>query len=205
VSGAEIGVRNASGGETEIRASPAPMTESRLSEPAGVVSDDGRAETPAERLDRNLEEMTGELRVIVTGVQVLFAFLLIVPFNSGFSRIGGFERGVYFVTLLLAALAAVCTIGPSAQHRFLFRYSDKRHVVFAANRMVMAGLSFLALAMCGSLMLVATKLFGVAVGVSTGIVAAFPFAIVWFVAPLRRRRKLEASDGRERLARARTR
>jgi hypothetical protein len=178
------------------------MTESRLAEPAGVVSDDGRAETSAERLDRNLEEMTGELRVIVTGVQVLFAFLLIAPFNSGFSRIGGFERGVYFVTLLLAALAAVCTIGLSARYRFLFRYSDKRHFVLAANRMVMAGLSFLALAMCGSLLLVATKLFGVAVGVSTGVVAAFPFAIVWLLTPLRRRRKLEAASGRERLARA---
>jgi len=80
-----------------------------------------RHETPLERLDRNLEELTGELRVVVTGVQVLFAFLLIVPFDTGFAHVGNFERTVYFVTLVLAALAAVCTIAPSAEHRVLFR------------------------------------------------------------------------------------
>src|SRR2546430_1888472 len=66
----------------------------RRARPVRIGSEDPRSEPPAERLDRNLEEMTGELRVVVTGVQVLFAFLLIVPFNSGFSGIGGFERGV---------------------------------------------------------------------------------------------------------------
>ena len=90
------------------------------------VNGESRHETQLERLDRNLEEMTGELRVVVTGVQVLFAFLLIVPFNTGFAHVGGFERTVYFVTLIFAALAAVCTIAPSAQHRFLFRHDDKR-------------------------------------------------------------------------------
>ena len=79
-----------------------------------------RDETSLERLDRNLQELTGELRVIVTGVQVLFAFLLIVPFDAGFAHVGRFEQIVYLVTLALAALAAVCTIAPSAQHRFLF-------------------------------------------------------------------------------------
>ena len=87
--------------------------------------------------------MTGELRVVVTGVQVLFAFLLIVPFNTGFAHIGSFERTVYFVTLVLAALSAACTIAPSAQHRFLFRHDDKRHLVFDSNRVVIAGLAFL--------------------------------------------------------------
>ena len=86
-----------------------------------------RDETELERLDRNLEELNGELRVVVTGVQVLFAFLLIVPFDTGFAHVGGFERAVYLVTLLLAAMAAVCTIAPSAQHRWVFRHDDKRH------------------------------------------------------------------------------
>ena len=121
---------------------------------------DGRPETPLQRLDRNLEEMTGELRVVVTGVQVLFAFLLIVPFNSGFAGVGPFERTVYFVTLLCSAFAALCTIAPAAYHRVLFRSDDKRHVVFVANRVVIVGLVFLALAMCGALLLVTTKLFG---------------------------------------------
>ncbi len=150
-----------------------------------------REETPLERLDRNLEELTGELRVVVTGVQVLFAFLLIVPFDSGFEHVGNFERVVYFVTLILAALAASCTIAPSAQHRFLFRHDDKRHLVFVANRIVIAGLGFLALAMCGCLLLVATKLFGATVGALTVAFGAIPFVTLWFVMPLLRRAQLE--------------
>jgi Family of unknown function (DUF6328) len=154
------------------------------------VDDEDRHETQLERLDRNLEEMTGELRVVVTGVQVLFAFLLIVPFNTGFAHVGSFERIVYFVTLLLAALAAVCTIAPSAEHRFLFRHDDKQYLVFSSNRVVIAGLGFLALAMCGCLLLVTTKLFGVAVGVVTAAAGTVPFAVLWFAVPLRRLRML---------------
>lgn len=144
-----------------------------------------------ERLDRNLEELTGELRVVVTGVQVLFAFLLIVPFDTGFAHIGNFERTVYFVTLILAALSAVCTIAPSAEHRFLFRHDDKRHIVFSSNRVVVVGLACLALAMCGCLLLVTTKLFGVTAGVLTALVGAVPFAVLWFALPLRRLQELD--------------
>jgi hypothetical protein len=148
---------------------------------------DGRRETPHERLDRNLEELNGELRIVVTGVQVLFAFLLVVPFDSGFAHIGAFERTVYFVTLILAALATACTIAPSAHHRVLFRADDKQRLVFSANRVVIIGLGFLALAMCGSLLLVATKLFGALVGSATVAAAACCFAALWFGLPLRRR------------------
>ena len=132
--------------------------------PGQGAQDDGREETSKERLDRNMEELNGELRVVITGVQVLFAFLLGVPFNTGFAHVGGYERAVYFVTLLLASLSAVCLIAPSAQHRLLFRHDDKRHIVFVSNRIVIVGLAFLALAMCGCLLLVATKLFGEARG-----------------------------------------
>jgi hypothetical protein len=150
----------------------------------------GREETGHERLDRNLEEINGELRVVVTGVQVLFAFLLIVPFNTGFAHVGTFERGVYFVTLILAALATVCVIAPSARHRFLFRYYDKERLVFVANRLVIAGLGFLALAMCGCVLLVSTKLFGALAGVLTAVFLGVPFAALWFAGPLLRRAAL---------------
>jgi hypothetical protein len=169
--------------------SPRGACDAREEEPP-ARSHDGRDETPLERLDRNLVEMTGELRVVVTGVQVLFAFLLIVPFNSGFAHIGEFERTVYFVTLLLAALAAACTIAPSAQHRFLFRHDDKQQIVFSSNRVVIAGLAFLALAMCGCMLLVATKLFGQLAGALTVVGGSIPFVILWFLLPLRRRRVL---------------
>jgi hypothetical protein len=140
-----------------------------------------------QRLDRNLEEITGELRVVVTGVQVLFAFLLIVPFNAGFVGVGPFERGVYFVTLLCSAFAALCTLAPAAYHRLLFRADDKHHVVFLANRASIAGLVFLVLAMCGSLLLVTTKLFGATAGAITAGLVAIPFGWLWFAAPLLRR------------------
>ena len=159
-------------------------------------ADDGREETALERVDRNLVEMMGELRVVITGIQVLFAFLLVVPFDSGFRGIGSFERGVYFVTLALAALAAVCTIAPSASHRLLFRQADKPYIVARGNRLVVAGLICLALAMCGSLLVVATKLFGAGVGAATVVCAALVFGVVWFGSPLQRRRVIEArADG----------
>lgn len=157
----------------------------------GGADGERRNETHLERLDRNLEELTGELRVVVTGVQVLFAFLLIVPFDTGFADVGPFERMVYLVTLVLAALAAVCTIAPSAEHRFLFRHDDKQHIVFSSNRVVIGGLAFLALAMCGCLMLVTTKLFGVTAGALAAGIGALPFAILWFAGPIARLRALE--------------
>ncbi|HUA74894.1 MAG TPA: DUF6328 family protein [Solirubrobacteraceae bacterium] len=147
----------------------------------------GRPETSLQRLDRNLDEMTGELRVVVTGVQVLFAFLLIVPFDSGFAGVGPFERGVYFATLICAALAALFTLAPAAYHRLEFRSEDKRYLVFLSNRLSIVGMAFLALAMCGSLLLVTTKLFGATAGAITATLVGIPFAGLWFAAPLLRR------------------
>jgi len=111
------------------------MQDSQQSKSGGV-----RRETSLERLDRNLEELTGELRVVVTGVQVLFAFLLILPFNSGFAHVGSFEQTVYIVTLILAALAAVCTIAPSAQHRFLLLATTKLYGIPTGVLIASAGM-----------------------------------------------------------------
>ena len=85
----------------------------------------------------------------------------------------------------------MCTIAPSAEHRFLFRHDDKQHLVFSSNRIVIAGLAFLALAMCGCLLLVTTKLFGFTAGVLTASLGALPFALLWFAAPIKRRWTLE--------------
>jgi O-antigen/teichoic acid export membrane protein len=159
--------------------------------------DRSRGESEHERLDRNLEELTGELRVVVTGVQVLFAFLLIVPFNTGFEHVGAYERTVYIVTLVLAALAAVCTIAPAAQHRWLFRQDDKRRLVFSSNNVMIAGLAFLALAMCGCLLLVVTKLLGQAWGAVIAAVGSLPFVVLWFAVPLQRARELGARRDRD--------
>jgi len=171
---------------------PAGVTQTQSSaDQSGADGSPEREETPVERLDRNMEELNGELRVVVTGVQVLFAFLLVVPFDTGFASVGSFERGVYFVTLILAALAAACTIAPSAQHRITFRHDDKRHIVFMSNQITIAGLTFLALPMCGALLLIASTLFGTLAGAVTAAGGVGVFLGLWLVMPLRRRRQLE--------------
>src|SRR3954453_10030368 len=90
---------------------------------------DGRNETPLERCDRNLAELLQEVRVVQTGVQVLFAFLLTIPFSARFKEVTDFQTGVYFATLMVTAGAAVLLIAPTSWHRLLFRRGDKEHLV----------------------------------------------------------------------------
>src|SRR5438552_8131453 len=85
----------------------------------------GRRETELERYDRNLNELMGELRVALPGVQVLFAFLLVAPFNQRFSTVSAFERRLYFGTLLCTLLASILLIAPTVVHRLRFRQGDK--------------------------------------------------------------------------------
>ena len=153
----------------------------------------GRDETEDERLDRNLGELLQELRVALPGVQVLFAFLLAVPFQQNFTEITPFEEKVYFATLLCTAISAALLISPTAYHRITFRYQQKRRLVFIANRLAIAGLGFLALAMTGAIMLITDVLFG---GLATVVVSAAAlamFVVLWYVLPLRRRLRLSAS------------
>jgi hypothetical protein len=148
----------------------------------------GRDETEEERLDRNLGELLQELRVALPGVQVLFAFLLAVPFQQGFTRITEFEKKMYFVTLLLTALSAALLIAPSAYHRLTFRYQQKYRLVFVANRLAIAGLGTLALAMTSAVLLVTQVLFGtVATTVVTTFLVFLMFVLLWAVLPLKRR------------------
>jgi hypothetical protein len=154
----------------------------------------GRDESEAERLDRNLGELLQELRVALPGVQVLFAFLLAVPFQRNFTEIDGFEKGVYFATLLCTALSAIFFIAPSSYHRMTFRLQQKRELIVLANRFTIAGLTFLALAMTGAIVLITDILFGSAIATAAaGVFSAGTFAIVWYVLPLRRRLSLTGS------------
>ena len=154
--------------------------------------DSGRDESEGERLDRNLGELLQELRVALPGVQVLFAFLLAVPFQQNFTKITSFQKGAYFATLLCTAISAALLISPSAYHRLTFRYQQKRQLIFYSNRFAIAGLTFLALAMTGAIMLITDVLFGTAATVVTTTVAVLVFAVLWFALPLRRRLTLRA-------------
>jgi hypothetical protein len=158
----------------------------------GKSSAPGRDESEQERLDRNLSELLQELRVALPGVQVLFAFLLTVPFQQGFTKITPFQERVYFVTLLLTALAAVMLITPTAYHRVTFRYQQKEHLVFVANRVAIIGLGFLALAMTGAIMLITDVVFdATATVVITTVLAFCAFLFFWYLLPLRRRLRSE--------------
>src|SRR3954449_7465305 len=132
----------------------------------------GRNETALERCDRNLVELLQEVRVVQTGVQVLFAFLLTAPLAARFPELSSFQRYDYFVTLLATGASAVLLIAPTAYHRILFRLGDKEHLVQVANRFTLAGLFCVALSMVGALLLVTDLLFGgVAAGATTAMAA----------------------------------
>jgi|SRR6188768_1675468 len=154
----------------------------------------GRDETEQERLDRNLGELLQELRVALPGVQVLFAFLLAVPFQKGFEEVTSFQKDVYFATLILTAISATMLISPSAYHRITFRYQQKRRLVYYSNRFAIIGLVFLALAMTGAILLITDVLFSTAAAVVTAALALCVFGFFWFAMPLRRRLKLSAGQ-----------
>ena len=148
--------------------------------------DTGRDETEKERLDRNLEQLLGELRVALPGVQVLFAFLLVVPFNQRFADITSFQQTVYFVTLLCATAACACLIAPTAHHRIEFRGQDKERIVFGGNRLAIIGLGLLATAMTGAITLVTDFLYSSTTTTIAAALVALLFATLWYGIPLRR-------------------
>jgi hypothetical protein len=143
-------------------------------------------ETEAQRLDRNLDELLGGLRVALPGVQVLFAFLLVLPFQSRYNLVTGFQEAVYYVTLLATALASVCFIGPTARHRLRFRKEDKAYIVFSSNRLAIAGLVFLSVAFLGAIVLVSDFIFGAGAAIASGVVLSVAVVWTWFASPLLR-------------------
>jgi hypothetical protein len=161
------------------------MTERR--EPAPTDPESERDETPTQRLDRNTIELLNELRIAGTGIQVMFAFLLVVPFQQGWVHVDGFERTVYFVTLLLVALAAFLLMAPPIHHRILFRHGQKPFLVKVANVLAIAGMICLALAFVGILLLITDVVVGGAAPAIVAGAAALFVGGLWFGLPLVRR------------------
>jgi len=153
-----------------------------------------REESEGERLDRNLAELLQELRVALPGVQVLFAFLLAVPFQQGFKEITPFQEKAYFITLLLTAISAALLISPTSYHRMTFRRGQKDHLISIANRLAIAGIGCLALAMTGAIMLITDVLFGTTATVVFSAAALAMFVALWGLLPLRRRLESEERD-----------
>ena len=155
------------------------------SEPAAHETTHG--EDRAERLDRELIELMNGLRVILPGVQVLFAFLLTVPFTSRFADVSVDQRAVFFAAFVCTAISSTCLIAPSSYHRLRWRQHDKERLLRSANAFAIAGIVFLGLAITATVFLVTDVLFGLWwTGLVTGVLAAF-LAWAWLGLPLWRR------------------
>jgi Family of unknown function (DUF6328) len=145
-------------------------------------------ESKEERIDRELIELLNELRVALPGVQVLFAFLLTVPFAQGFVQATAFQRDLFFAVLAVTAMSAALLIAPSAWHRIQFRQHDKEELLLVSNWLSLAGLVFLAAAMVGAVMLIADYVFSETLTLVAGIIAAAVFGSLWAAIPIARRR-----------------
>jgi len=144
-------------------------------------------ESKEEQLDRELIELLNELRVALPGVQVLFAFLLGVPFTQRFGEATDLQKDVYFLTFLCTAVATALLIAPSAYHRLDWRRGDKEHLLVVSNRLAISGTAFLALAISGAVFVVTDMLFEpTSAAVVAAATAAF-FGWFWYGLPLLRR------------------
>jgi hypothetical protein len=148
-----------------------------------------RPEEEQERLNRRLMELLNEIRVAMPGVQVLFGFLLAVPFQQRFAQATRFQRDAYFFTLVASAAATALFIAPSAYHRMMFGQGDRPNVIRVGTRLFILGLVALALAMNGAILLVTDVLFSPAVVTVTIAATGSLFVWLWFAMGLLRRRR----------------
>jgi hypothetical protein len=142
--------------------------------------DVGRSEEEQERLNRQMIELLNELRVAMPGVQVLFGFLLTVPFQQRFSQVDDFQQTVYFATLLAAAVATALLIAPSAYHRVMFEKHEKPNIIKIGTAQFLAGLTALGLAMNGAVLLITDWLFDAGTVIVTVALLAAVYFSLWF-------------------------
>jgi Family of unknown function (DUF6328) len=143
--------------------------------------------------DRQMIELLNELRVALPGVQILFAFLLTVPFSMRFGDLTLFQRDVFYVALIATALSTACLIAPSAAHRLRFHQGEREWIVESANELMIAGLALLAVALGSSVLLITDLMFdGARVWLYSGAVLLVIVGL-WFVRPLTRHARGESS------------
>jgi predicted membrane channel-forming protein YqfA (hemolysin III family) len=144
-------------------------------------------EDPDERLNRELIELLNELRVMLPGVQVLFAFLLTVPFSSRFHELTNGQQAIYFATFVCTTIATGLFMVPTAYHRIRFRQGDKERILRTSNRFTIVGIVFLAISITLAFVLISDLLFGFGVAIALGAVVLVFLAWAWFAIPLSRR------------------
>jgi hypothetical protein len=142
-----------------------------------------------EKRDRQMMELLNELRVALPGVQILFAFLLAVPFQQGFQKVTDTQRGLYYATLIATCAATVCLIAPSAMHRLRFHERDRAFLIESANKYLIAGLVFLGAAIVLAVILISDYLYNGTVVWLVPLLLAIAIAASWFARPLARGEK----------------
>lgn len=143
----------------------------------------GGGETEKERRDRELIEMLNELRVALPGIQVLFAFLLTIPFTNAFEQTTSTQRAAFFTAFLGATAASLLLIAPTVFHRLRFREGSKEDLLRASNVSAIAGMAFLALSMTATVFLITDVVYGAPVSVLVGLATGVAFATYWFLFP----------------------
>jgi hypothetical protein len=139
-----------------------------------------------EKRDRQMLELLNELRVALPGVQILFAFLLAVPFQQGFQKATATQRDLYYGTLMATCAATICLIAPSAMHRLRFHKRDRAFLVESANKYLIAGLVFLGIAIVLAVILISDYLYNGVVVWLAPLVIGLTIAGVWFARPIAR-------------------
>ena len=158
-------------------------------------SQDDGDESHSERINREVIELINELRVALVGVQVLFAFLLAVPFAQGFADVTNLQKALYFVVLCSTAIASALLVAPSAYHRINFRAKDKEQMLRTSNALMLGGLGFLAISIIGAVVLVADFIYGsAATTIACAAAGLILFAGLWFVLPVLRRDPAQTPD-----------
>ena len=145
--------------------------------------EEGRPETELQRWDRNFTELLQELRVAQTGVQILFGFLLTVPFSNRFNHATTLQVVVYTITVLACAVAAALLIAPVSHHRRVFRQGRKPELVLWADRAAQAGLAALLVAMSGAVFLVLDVLKGIALAIPLTVAVVCVYCLLWYLVP----------------------
>jgi Family of unknown function (DUF6328) len=159
-----------------------------------MTAGSGRDETPEERADRNLGELLQELRVALPGVQILFAFLLTVPFSQGFDKLEAYQRDIYFGVLISTVVCTALLIAPTANHRLLFRMRDKENLVRVSNRLAIMGLAVLSISLTGAILLISDFIFNSPAPAIFTAATGLIFLILWGVIPVIRRVRLQEED-----------
>ena len=152
-------------------------------------------ESKGERLDRELMELLQELRVVITGVQILLAFLLTAPFQQRFANLPSSLRNAFFAAIVCATLATALLLAPTAQHRLRWRARDKERLLRTGNRLAIAGTVFLAAAIVLAVYVVTNVLFTTDLALWTALVFIVVFAGLWYILPMTWRSPSSEEEG----------